>query len=129
LTSFNTDVRTDLNRNGVASSNQMTETTCFNNSFLTLNENNTFSLDRKGVDISVTNTLQCFTDPILTGTWVRSGSKLILSYTDGAEQFTDEYTISGNTLTIRDEQGIIVDIPITTPVFLSSGITQVYTKQ
>lgn len=129
LTAFNTDVRTDLNNDGTTSTNQMSETTCYNNMFLTLNENNTFSADSRGVDISATDALECFTDPIITGTWVRSGSQLILTYTESGETFTDTYTILGDTLTIREDLGTIVGIPVDVPVFLTSGITIVYTKQ
>ncbi|HSD13304.1 MAG TPA: lipocalin family protein [Flavobacterium sp.] len=129
LTAFNTDVQTDLNRDGEASSNQMSETTCFNNMFLTLNEDLTFTADSKGVDISQINSLQCFTDPVISGTWTYSGSTLTLTHTEDSVVITDVLTISGDELILRENMGTIVGIPIDTPEFLSSGITMIYTKQ
>lgn len=131
LTAFNTDVQTDLNRDGNKSTNQMTETTCFNNSLITLNEDGTFTADSKGVDISQTETLTCFTDTPVSGTWTYVGSTLSLTYTEDGLNYTDTFSVSGNQsqLTFRDNDGIIVGIPIDTPEFLSSGITMIYTKQ
>ena len=43
LTAFNTSIPTDLNGDGTASTNQMSETSCFNNSLFVLNSNNTFT--------------------------------------------------------------------------------------
>lgn len=129
LSAFNTDVQTDLNRDGSASSNQMSETTCYNNMFLTLNEDKTFSADSKGVDISSINTLQCFTDPLVNGTWTYDGNSLELTYTENNVEHNDTYTVSGNELIFRENQGIVVGIPIETPEFISSGITMIYTKE
>lgn len=128
LTAFNTDVPTDLNNDGNTSTNQMSETSCYNNMFLNLNEDNTFTADSRGVDISVTETLVCFTDPVITGTWVYANGQLLLTYTESGEQFTDTYTVAGDRISIRENEATIVGMPIDTPVFLSSGISIVYTK-
>ncbi|ESU25338.1 hypothetical protein FLJC2902T_31460 [Flavobacterium limnosediminis JC2902] len=129
LTAFNTDVQTDLNNDGNKSTNQMSETACYNNMFLTLNEDNTFTADSKGVGISATDALQCSTAPIKSGTWVYTGGQLLLTYAEGAGSITDSYTVSGDQISLRDDQAIIVGVPIDTPEFLSSGITKIYTKQ
>lgn len=129
LSAFNTDIPTDLNNDGNTSTNQMSETSCYNNMFLNLNEDNTFTADSKGVDISLTETLQCFTDPVISGTWVYANGQLILTYTDSGEQFTDTYTVAGDRISIRENEATIVGMPIDTPVFLASGVTIVYTKQ
>ena len=52
MTAFNSSIPTDLNGDGSASTNQMNETNCFNGSFITLNSNNTFVADSKGIDIN-----------------------------------------------------------------------------
>ncbi|MES2863608.1 MAG: lipocalin family protein [Bacteroidota bacterium] len=130
LTAFNTSVSTDLNNDGTSSTNQLSETTCFNNSFLTLNANNTFSADSKGVEIDLgTNTLDCFTDPVTIGTWAVSGSTLTTTYVDSGTTYTETYTISGNTLTYSLNGGEIVGTAGGNPVYLTSNIQIIYTKQ
>ncbi|ESU21178.1 hypothetical protein FEDK69T_25450 [Flavobacterium enshiense DK69] len=129
LTAFNTDVQTDLNRDGSPSSNQMSETTCYNNMFLTLNEDKTFTADSKGVDISSINSLQCFTDPLITGTWAYNGNTIVLTYTENNIEHNESFSVSGIKLVAREDQGTIVGIPIDTPEFISSGVTMIYTKQ
>lgn len=130
LTAFNSSVPTDLNNDGTTSSNQLNETSCFNNSMLTLNSNNTFSADSKGVDIDLTtNTLECFTDPVTIGTWSVSGSNLSLTYMDGGTSYTDVYVISGNTLTYSISGGEVVGMSGGSPVYLTSNIQVIYTKQ
>ena len=130
LTAFNTSVPTDLNNDGTSSTNQLSETTCYNNSFMTLNANNTFSADSKGVEIDLgTNALECFTDPVIIGTWSVSGSTLTTTYVDGGTTYTDTFTISGNTLTYNINGGEVVGTAGGTPVYLTSNIQIIYTKQ
>ncbi len=43
LTAFNSSVPTDLNNDGTSSTNQLSETSCFNNTFIIINSNNTFN--------------------------------------------------------------------------------------
>lgn len=130
LTAFNTSVPTDLNNDGNTSSNQLNETSCYNNSFLTLNTNNTFSADSKGVDINLTtNIIECFTDPVTIGTWSVSGSTLSLTYVDSGVTYTDMYTISGNSLTYSLNGGEVVGMSGSSPVYLTTNIQIVYTKQ
>jgi hypothetical protein len=131
LTAFNTTPPTDLNLDGTASVNQLQETICFNNSLLTLNANNTFVANSKGVDIDLpTNTLTCFTDPDESGTWSINGNQVTLTYpgTNPLETYT--FTLSGNTLTSPPEPAIVVsttgDIFAYIPV---SSAVLIYTKQ
>lgn len=130
LTAFNTSVPTDLNNDGTSSTNQLSETTCYNNSFMTLNTNNTFSADSKGVEIDLgTNALECFTDPVIIGTWSVSGSTLTTTYIDSGTTYTDTFTISGNTLTYNINGGEVVGTAGGNPVYLTSNIQIIYTKQ
>lgn len=130
LTAFNTSIPTDLNNDGTSSTNQLNETACYNNSFLTLNANHTFSADSKGVDIDLgTNALECFTDPVIIGTWALSGSTLTITYTDGGTSYSDTFNVSGNTLTFSENGGEIVGTAGGTPVYLTSNIQIIYTKQ
>lgn len=130
LTAFNTSVPTDLNNDGTASTNQLNETSCYNNSLLVLNSNNTFTADSKGVEIDFTaNTLECFTDPDITGTWVLNGSILSLTYVDGGTTYTDNFTVSGSNLSFSVNDGDVVSILSGNPVYVTSNIQFVYTKQ
>lgn len=131
LTAFNTSVPTDLNGDGVSSSNQLNETTCFNNSILILNANNTFTSDAKGLDIDITGTtsvLTCFEDPDFTGTWSLAGNQLSLTYMDSGQTQTDVFILTGNNLSLTVQNGEIVGTSSGSPVFLTSNITIIYTK-
>jgi lipocalin-like protein len=129
MTAFNTSVPTDLNGDSSPSTNQMSETSCFNNSMLTLNSNNTFSADSRGVEISGAGTLTCYTDPVISGTWVVAGNQLAVTYTDGGEQYTDFFTVSGNTLKATTNDGEVVASIGGTFEYVPSNIEIIYTKQ
>jgi len=132
LTAFNTSVPTDLNGDGTNSTNQMNETTCFNNSLFTLNSNNTFIANSKGIDIDITatpNTLTCFTDPDTTGTWSLSGNILTTTYVESGVTYNDQFTVVGNTLVYNEPSGQIVGMASGNPVYLTSSIALVYSKQ
>jgi hypothetical protein len=112
LTAFNTSVPTDLNGDGTASINQMSETTCFNNSTFILNSNNTFTATGGGIDIDLS-----------------VGNQLTTSYMEGGVSYTDIFTVVGNTLIITEQNGEVVGMANGNPVFLTSDITAIYSKQ
>lgn len=129
MTAFNTGIPTDLNNDGTTSINQMLETTCFNGNILTVNPNATFTSTSKGVDVSASATLTCYSDPDITGTWVLNGTVLKLIYMEGNVQITDLYSVSGNTLTHSVPLGQIVSTTSTNvAVFLNSSYYFVYTR-
>lgn len=132
LTAFNTSVPTDLNGDGTSSTNQMTETSCFNNSLLTLNANNTFTANSKGIDIDLTanpNVITCFSDPDTTGTWSINGNVVVTTYVEAGVTYNDYFTVVGNTLILSENNGEIVGTAGGNPVFLTSNIAIVYSKQ
>jgi hypothetical protein len=129
MTAFNTGIPTDLNRDGTASTNQMLETTCFNNSIIVINPDGTFRATSKGVDISTSSTLTCFSDPDYTGTWTLNGTVLKLTFIDTGVVVNDLYSVSSNTLLYSVPQGQIVGTTSTNvPVFLNSSYNIVYTR-
>lgn len=129
MTAFNTGIPTDLNNDGTASTNQMLETTCFNGNILTINPNATFTSTSKGVDVSASATLTCYSDPNITGTWVLNGTVLKLIYMEGNVETTDLYSVSGNTLTHSVPLGQIVSTTSTNiAVFLNSSYNIIYTR-
>jgi Family of unknown function (DUF6252)/Lipocalin-like domain len=132
LTTFNSSVATDMNNDGVSSNNLFSESTCYNNSLLVLNANNTFTQTSKGLDIVTTGTTQttsCFVDPDDTGTWSVSGNVLTLTYPSPTP--SEQLNISGNTLSATEPAGQVVGYvtPSTTPVYLTSNLSFVFTKQ
>jgi hypothetical protein len=132
LTAFNTSVPTDLNGDGTTSTNQMAETTCLNNSLFVLNSDNTFTSNSKGIDIDLTttpNVLTCFTDPDTTGTWTLVGNILKTTYVEGGVTYNDEFTVVGNTLVYTVNNGEVVGTASGIPVYLTSDITIIYSKQ
>jgi hypothetical protein len=139
MTAFNSSVPVDLNGDGTASTNQINETNCFNNSLLTLNQNNTFVSVSKGIDINYDfdvetgeeiTTIECFTEESATGTWAFNNSTVVFSYVEDGETFSDTFTIVGNTLVYTVANGQVVG---TTdqgePIYLTSSIQIIYTKQ
>ena len=132
MTAFNTGIPTDLNNDGTASINQMTETTCFNNSILTLNADYTFNATQNGLDISATATtsiMECYSDPLLSGTWALNGTILTLTYDDAGTPVVETFLVASNTLTYSVPLGEIVGTTSTNePVFLTSSINIVYTR-
>lgn len=132
MTAFNTSVPTDLNNDGTSSINQMNETTCFNNSLLVLNANNTFIANSKGVDINTLatpNTITCLSDPDTVGTYTVTGNVLTTTYIENGVTYHDTVTISGNTIVSTTNNGSIVGLSGGNPVYLTATITIIYTKQ
>ncbi len=132
MTAFNTGIPTDLNNDGTSSINQMSETTCFNNSILTLNADYTFDATQNGLDISTTattSTMECYSDPLLSGIWALNGTILTLTYDDAGTAVVETFLVASNTLTYSVPLGEIVGTTSTNePVFLTSSINIVYTR-
>lgn len=128
LTAFNTTPPTDLNGDGTDSTNQMNEVTCFNNMLLTLNANNTYVANSKGVDLDGIGGYECFIDPDDTGTWVLVGNQLTLTSSDTTlDPIT--FTVSGSTLSNTTPDGTVLTDDNGTVVELTADITIIYTKQ
>ncbi|MCZ8196722.1 MAG: fibronectin type III domain-containing protein [Flavobacterium sp.] len=136
LTGFTSSVPIDINGNGTSSNNVLSETVCYNDLKLILLANNSFALDSKGTDIvfEVVNgveieSIECYVDPVETGTWVLNGNILTLTYSDST---TDNYTYNSanNTLKATVSDGTIVG---TTdqggPITLTTDLTFTFTKQ
>ncbi|WP_338410123.1 hypothetical protein [uncultured Flavobacterium sp.] len=132
LTSFITSVPTDLNGDGTTSINQMNETNCFNNSFIVLSAANTFISNSKGIEIDGIGTdavVSCFSDPDYSGSWAQNGINITFTYQDAGVSYTDTFVYNGNTLTLSYSDGEVVGTSGGNPVYLTSDLTFVYTKQ
>ncbi len=73
LREFNTPQETDLNDDGTSNTNQMNETTCYNNSKIDLRADQTFTYDVKQILINNEGASSC-TEYSVTGIWEASGS-------------------------------------------------------
>ena len=132
MSSFKVEEATDLNGDGNASNNLMSEFGCFNNSLLTLNADHTFSSDEKGVEIIIeddNSSISCFDDGAIDGTWEQDGNKIILHYTMDGEVYDDSFVISGSTLKFTIEDGMTVGIEDDVETYVMTDIVIVYTKQ
>lgn len=139
MTSFNTSTPVDLNNDGVFNNNHMNETTCYDNSFLILNNNNTFSATGKSIEIEfdfdfeteeLTSTIVCFDEGATTGTWSLSGNNVEFNYTFDGETFSETYTRVGNTLRFSIPSGVVLGgTDNGEPVYLTTNIEVIYTKQ
>jgi hypothetical protein len=128
LTAFNTAPATDLNGDGTSSVNQMNEITCFNNMLITVNANNTYVANQKGVDLDLSGGYECFTDPDDVGTWALAGNQLTFTSSDIT---FDPYTltVSGNTLSATIPNGSVLTEDAGVVVETTADITIIYTKQ
>ena len=129
MTAFNTGIPTDLNNDGTTSTNQMLETSCFNNNILTINPDGTFKATSKGVEVSAGATLECYTDPDITGIWGLSGTVLTLVYLEAGVRNTELFSVSANSLTYSVPLGEIVSTTSTNvAVYLNSSYNIIYTR-
>jgi hypothetical protein len=128
LTAFNTSVPTDLNGDGTPHPNQMDEVTCFNNTLLTINANNTYTANQRGVDLDLSGGYECFVDPDDSGTWILNGNQITFTSSDiTVPPYT--FTVSGNTLSATVPDGTVLTETNNVVVELTCDITFIYTKQ
>lgn len=128
LTAFNTVPATDLNGDGTSHTNQMDEVSCFNNSFLVINANNTYNADSSGVDLGIPSGYECFTDPDDVGAWVLVGNQLTFTSSDITIDPTT-FTVSGNTLSYTLPAGTVLTEEAGVVIEITADLTLIYTKQ
>ena len=128
LTAFNTVPSTDLNGDGTPHTNQMDEVTCFNNSLLIVNANNTYLANSRGVDIGIPSGYECFTDPDDVGAWSLTGNQLTFTSSDITIDPTT-FTVSGNTLSYTLPAGTVLTEEAGVVVEITADLTLIYTKQ
>ena len=133
LTAFNTSIPTDLNNDGVASTNQITETTCFTGSKITLNSNNTFAFIFNEIEIlsdGTSDVLNCSINPEITGTWTLNGNALALTAPFEGVSQTLNATISNNTISwTENDVEIVATTSSNEPIYLFANLVVIFTKQ
>lgn len=138
LTGFTLDNSIDLNGDGVASTDMVNETECYNDSELVFNNATEASLTLQGVDVEVTGsgndwtvTVDCMAAETLTGTYTVTDTTVTLSGEIGDEGEDVVMVRSGNTLSVHfDEiQSIPIEGPNGTTFYSVVGGTVTFTKQ
>ncbi|HEX8268541.1 MAG TPA: lipocalin family protein [Flavobacterium sp.] len=134
LTEFSVSNPQDLNGDGVASTDMLSETVCLDDAFLQLYADNTFTASGEGIDISLDSEgnpqISCMDDGNYSGTYEVSGNTVTMSYTSDGEVYTDQFEINNNSISYTVEDGAAVGVDNNgNPVFITTDITIVYTKQ
>ncbi len=133
LTAFTIAEPQDLNGDGTSSSNILNETDCFEGGFIQLNSDNTFTASSEGMDITLTNegveVVECYDDGNFSGTWSASGNQITMTYSSDGDMYTDTFNISNNSITYTVEDGEVVGMSGGNPVYITTDISIVYTKQ
>ena len=120
----------DINNDGVASTNLMTQTSCFNNSALVLTATGqaVVALEDMNVGFSTgpsTNfTIDCVSPDVLTGTFSINDNRVIIS--NGVDGY--EFTRNGNTMTLHFDGYYGVPGQSGSPIYFTDA-DFVFTKQ
>jgi len=141
MTSFSSENAYDLNGDGVANTDVIVESGCYQNETLDFNANGTgVATSRSFLDIEteivigttneVTYTLECIDDIAIENfTWSQSGSSLTLT----VDTITVVATLSGNTISFVIPEGFSVQGfdsgGNSVLIEITENVTVVYTKQ
>lgn len=101
LREFNTSSPTDFNQDGTSSTNQMSETNCYNDSKLTFRADNTFTYEVAYLSVNTDASSTC-TSYEVDGTWSATNNTLTATYENlEGDDVTVNFarTDSGKTLT------------------------------
>lgn len=79
LREFNTSTPTDFNRDGISSTNQMSETNCYNDGQLTFRSDNTFTYEIAYLSVNSDASSSC-TSYEVDGTWTATNNTLTATY-------------------------------------------------
>ncbi|WP_296147399.1 lipocalin family protein [uncultured Flavobacterium sp.] len=79
LREFNTSTATDFNRDGTSSTNQMSETECYNDAQLTFRSDNTFTYEIAYLSVNSDASSTC-TSYEVDGTWTATNNTLTATY-------------------------------------------------
>ena len=132
LTAYNTATPTDLNGDGIASVNQMTEINCFNANSITVKSDNTFSAQQNGVYVETETTpatALCYEIPQISGTWTIAEGVITLNYTYEGVAAEQQYVMNDTSLSSTYSDNYIVSRDDTgAAVYITTDLTIIYTK-
>lgn len=131
MTAFNSPTAIDYDDDGDSSTNMMTESDCYNNTVLTLNQNGTFTSTYNGIGIN-SGVSTCAASQVTGGTWTRSGNTISATTTSGGTG-TNSWTwnTDAQTITRTQTNAQYPSINTTTGDFeyATGNVNYVYTMQ
>ncbi len=80
LTEFNTSAPTDFDENGTASTNQMNESSCYNDRKIDFNSDNTFTYEMDYILIDTNTGVAVCAENTVTGTWTATNNVITATY-------------------------------------------------
>src|SRR5690606_14981988 len=133
MTAFTVSEPQDLNNDGTASPDIMDETECFENSFVQINSDNTFTASGEGMEINLDENFEaavaCSDEGSYSGTWTMSGNNITMQYTMDGEEVSETFKVTDSTIKFNMDNGTTVGMVDGEPVILVTDIEIVYTKQ
>lgn len=133
LTAYNTATPTDLNGDGTASVNQMTEINCFNANSVTIKSDNTFTAQQNGVYVETETTpatAVCYEIPAITGTYTIENGVITMNYIYEGVAQEQQYVMDDTSLRSTYTDDFIVSKDDTgAAVYITTELTIIYTKQ
>lgn len=133
MSAYYTTLATNLNGDNVSSRNQMTETICFNENYLELKANNSFTLTTNGPEIvpveNASSILECKVGTVISGTWTLEDNVLTLSYTMNSQQYDDAVLVSNEVISYPLVNQEIVTTENGEFVTATSAVEMIFTKQ
>jgi hypothetical protein len=97
VTSWMAPTAVDLDGNGTTSTNMMMESSCYDDSMMTINQNGTYTMTYNSAGINGTS-LECDTETTV-GTWTRSGNSFTTSHMSGGQNMSTNYSFQGGSNT------------------------------
>jgi hypothetical protein len=95
MTSWNAPMGADFNGDGVSGTNMMTESNCYNNSMMTVNNDGTYTMTYNTMNIN-SGTSSCGTETT-AGTWTRNGNAFATSHMSGGQSMNTNYNFASGT--------------------------------
>jgi hypothetical protein len=133
LSSWNSPVAVDFDNNGTSSANMMTESSCFDNSTMTINNNGTYTMTYN--DVGINSAVSSCRTETTTGTWARSGNTFTTTSGTGSSAIDTDYSFSSSgaspTMTRFMTGAQYPSINTTTgdPEYTTGNVNMVFTRQ
>jgi hypothetical protein len=131
MTAFNAPMAIDFNNDGTSSVNLMDESNCYNDSFLVVNQNGTYTMTSNTVNIDGT-TSSCASE-VKTGSWTRSGNTFTTSSGTGANVQRTDFSWNGTNRTFT-RNATNFNYPTwntvtNSPEWGTGNVSMIYTRQ
>ena len=133
LIAYNTATKTDLDLDGIFSTNQMDETICHDANRIEVYANNTFFAPVRTITIITDENLEevmdCTYKPELNGTWSIFGNTVTFSYVQGGTNKSFQCTFSNGELTTYESNAkVVATNDLGEPVYIYTDLTKIYKR-